>query len=463
MTKIIFIRCTFRLHDNPLLEHYDENTSIVFLIDSDRILPFKKLVPSFDNNDNLEATLALIDKKRYCWGYHQYYLYLLAVRDHYLQLTKMKMNVHLFKGKATSIVELLSKHFDECIYDLFDEPGVFPMDNAIKKKFKKSIPVCTHTMVDWTKNKYVKTTNKKFKENFVKTYYPHLRNHNHVFKTNIISKDTSWKKDKLKSFNINNEISRVHKEFLKNGIEPLVIHEGNIEDYALKLLERSIKKYKMNTSKWYKPNTVADLRFETEDPKGLANTSKLSPFLAIGVLSSVRAFQKWNKDISFATKQGTALDQMLWRELFHASSTLPHFWDNHDKTNNFTISKDSFWKEYSWKNYNAKSKEYLNWIEGKTKKADTDIAMKKLAKDGWIHHLSRHMVADFLTRGGLENDWMLGEAWFKQTLLDHDASVNRCNWLWLSASAFSFKQTFAHYNHSQYVTNHSKKARKLLY
>ena len=86
---------------------------------------------------------------------------------------------------------------------------------------------------------------------------------------------------------------------------------------------------------------------------------------------------------------------------------------------------------------------------------DTNSSMLMLAKDGWIHHLRRHVIADYLTRGYLDADWMLGESWFRQTLLDHDASVNRGNWLWLSACDFSTAQLCRHYNHDNYVRRQS--------
>ena len=78
-----------------------------------------------------------------------------------------------------------------------------------------------------------------------------------------------------------------------------------------------------------------------------------------------------------------------------------------------------------------------------------------LYRDGWVHHLRRHVIADYLTRGTLQTDWMLGESLFRQMLLDHDAAINRCNWLWLSASDFSAKQLIYHYNANDYVRRQS--------
>ena len=82
---------------------------------------------------------------------------------------------------------------------------------------------------------------------------------------------------------------------------------------------------------------------------------------------------------------------------------------------------------------------------------DANESMKLLFKTGWIHHLRRHLVADVLCRGELEQHFKFGENWFRQTLIDHDAVINRANWMWLSATAFSTKQSYLHYKPTDYI------------
>lgn len=53
-----------------------------------------------------------------------------------------------------------------------------------------------------------------------------------------------------------------------------------------------------------------------------------------------------------------------------------------------------------------------------------------------MHHLARHAVACFLTRGDLWVSWERGARVFDRHLLDADWSINNGNWMWLSASAF---------------------------
>lgn len=62
--------------------------------------------------------------------------------------------------------------------------------------------------------------------------------------------------------------------------------------------------------------------------------------------------------------------------------------------------------------------------------------MRQLRQEGWIHHLGRHAVACFLTRGGCYISWERGAEVFEELLLDHETACNVGNWQWLSCTAF---------------------------
>ena len=48
------------------------------------------------------------------------------------------------------------------------------------------------------------------------------------------------------------------------------------------------------------------------------------------------------------------------------------------------------------------------WAEGRTGFPWIDAIMAQLRQEGWIHHLARHAVACFLTRGDLWISWEEG-------------------------------------------------------
>ena len=55
--------------------------------------------------------------------------------------------------------------------------------------------------------------------------------------------------------------------------------------------------------------------------------------------------------------------------------------------------------------------------------------MRQLKSTGWLHHLLRHVVACFLTRGQLWVHWEAGRDVFDRLLLDADCAVNSANWM----------------------------------
>nr|POE88275.1 cryptochrome-2 [Quercus suber] len=79
---------------------------------------------------------------------------------------------------------------------------------------------------------------------------------------------------------------------------------------------------------------------------------------------------------------------------------------------------------------------FQRWSHGKTGFPWIDALMRQLRQEGWIHHLGRHSVACFLTRGGCYISWERGAEVFEELLIDHEAACNIGNWQWLSCAAF---------------------------
>ena len=68
------------------------------------------------------------------------------------------------------------------------------------------------------------------------------------------------------------------------------------------------------------------------------------------------------------------------------------------------------------------------WKNGKTGYPWIDACMTQLKEQGWMHHLGRHAVACFLTRGDLWQSWEKGADHFEETLIDFDWALNVGNW-----------------------------------
>merc|ERR1719191_1648930 len=75
------------------------------------------------------------------------------------------------------------------------------------------------------------------------------------------------------------------------------------------------------------------------------------------------------------------------------------------------------------------------WEEGLTGFPFIDALMRQLRQTGWMHHLGRHAVACFLSRGDLWQSWTKGRDVFERLLLDADGCLNNGNWMSLAGVA----------------------------
>ena len=173
-------------------------------------------------------------------------------------------------------------------------------------------------------------------------------------------------------------------------------------------------------------------------PLLVPSTTGLSPYLKFGCLSSrlfARRLRELEKSLKMHTQPPTSLmGQLLWREFYYAVATGT---PNYERMVGNKVSRQIPWARdealiAAWEN----ARTGFPWI---------DAAMTQLRTQGWMHHLARHCVACFLTRGDLYQSWEEGVRVFDRLLLDADPALNIGNWLWLSASAF-FYQYFRVYS-----------------
>ena len=98
------------------------------------------------------------------------------------------------------------------------------------------------------------------------------------------------------------------------------------------------------------------------------------------------------------------------------------------------------------------------WRNAQTGYPWIDAIMTQLRQWGWMHHLARHSVACFLTRGDLWCHWEKGRDVFDELLIDGDHFINTGNWQWLSASNF-FYQFFRVYSPVSFGQKYDKEGK----
>ena len=198
-------------------------------------------------------------------------------------------------------------------------------------------------------------------------------------------------------------------------------------------VKRLDDKISMKRAAWVrafeKPNT---------SPNSLKpSTTVLSPYLKFGCVSVRRMY--WQlEDIYKGSKHSqppvSLHGQILWREFYY---TVGYGTPNFDRMVGNKVCRQIPWDDDPVK--------LAAWAEGRTGYPWIDAIMIQLRREGWIHHLARHSVACFLTRGDLWQSWEAGQKVFDELLLDADWNLNAGNWMWLSASAF-FHQFFRCYS-----------------
>ena len=182
----------------------------------------------------------------------------------------------------------------------------------------------------------------------------------------------------------------------------------------------------------------------------LDGTSRISPYLASGIISSKKCILEALKINNFEFSSGNIgvtkwIDEIVWREFY--------------KNIMFSFSKVS--KGQPFQDYSKAIKwrydesEFTAWKEGKTGFPIIDAAMRQLLHEGWMHNRLRMVVAMFFTKNML-HDWRLGEAYFMQNLIDGDFSSNNGGWQWSSSTGTDAAPYFRIFNPITQSTNFDK-------
>lgn len=229
-------------------------------------------------------------------------------------------------------------------------------------------------------------------------------------------------------------------------------HRGG-ESVALQALDELMKD-KEYIATFQKPKT-SPAQFSPQ------STTLLSPFFHFGALS-VRLFYWRVHEVVASYGKGASsppeslIGQILFRDMYFAAQAalgqtfaqtaknpycrfIPwHLPSKRDPDTGLATGEYHVDKEEAqvW---------FKRWKAGVTGFPWIDALMRQLQHEGWIHHLGRHSLACFLTRGGCYVDWERGAEVFEELLIDHEPACNIGNWQWLSCVAF-FSQYYRCYS-----------------
>ena len=208
------------------------------------------------------------------------------------------------------------------------------------------------------------------------------------------------------------------------------------ESEALIRLERKVSSEEKYIRNFRKPRTIS-----TNNPENPLEpeTTGLSPYLSFGCLSPRilwKETERCYRNGEHSQPPESMHGQLMFREMFYILSKAVENWDSD--------TDNSMCKKIEWGDFDDTKMKL--WEKGQTGFPYIDAMMRQLDATGWMHHLGRHAVSCFLTRGQLWQHWQQGRDVFDKKLVDADWALNNGNWLWLSGVAPFSMPYFRLYN-----------------
>jgi len=169
-------------------------------------------------------------------------------------------------------------------------------------------------------------------------------------------------------------------------------------------------------------------------------TSELSPYLAVGAISTVQCLHAaitMNHGELSGGHPGidTWISELIWRDFYrHLLYSFPELCQYQA----FKPETDAL----PWRHDEAL---FEAWKSGKTGYPIVDAAMRQLSERAWMHNRLRMVCAMFLTKH-LFIDWRWGERYFMQTLVDGDLASNNGGWQWSASTGVDAVPYFRIFN-----------------
>jgi len=334
------------------------------------------------------------------------------------RLFKFNINLEIIKVESyKSFFEKLFKKKNFTIYwNKTYEPDYLKFDNYLSAKFRNN-----KIEFNILKGNLLNEINevKKGDGTPFKVFTPYWRNAEKFYLEKIPPKEKKISKCKKITSFFENTINEKEIYPKKKWFEKFERYWEPSEEKALKELKNFIKERIENYS-------------EARNFPNLIGTSKLSPYIKHGQIHVETIWQECAK----IKKQSINkyLTEIGWREFNHS---LINFFPHMTK-GNYSKKFDKF----PWE----KNQKFLNaWKKGLTGYPIVDAGMRELHSTGWMHNRVRMIVGSFLVKHLLIN-WIEGEKFFKNCLLDYSEANNVSGWQWVAGSGADAAPYFRIFN-----------------
>ena len=415
MKSLVWFRSDLRLEDNPALKHAFEESKVIHAI-----YIFSKKQLKMHNEANVKVDFLIQN------------LFSLAKKLDELNVPLTIIDNDGFHEDLSVIKKFLeAKNIDKVFWN--NQFGVNEANRDISVKnylTKKNIEIETFNDQVIYEPGFLKTGQNApysvftpFKKKWIENFQIDFLDINYEYKT----------RNKLDySSNINDFSFKYQKTHIVN-MKLWPAGEKEAEKRLHKFLDKKVLDYSKNRN----------------DPI-LDGTSRISPYLALGIISPKKCILEALKLNNFEFTSGNHgvtkwIDEIVWREFY--------------KNIMFSFPKVSMSQPFQDYSKNIKwrysEEEFNSWKKGVTGFPIVDAAMRQLHHEGWMHNRLRMVVAMFFTKNML-HDWRLGEAYFMQNLIDGDFASNNGGWQWSSSTGTDAAPYFRIFNPITQSTNFDK-------
>lgn len=161
------------------------------------------------------------------------------------------------------------------------------------------------------------------------------------------------------------------------------------------------------------------------------STTHLSAHNKFGTVSIRRVYQAITEKLG---ADHPLLRQLYWRDFFYSIAYYSPFV--------FGQPWRSKYADLQWSN---DKQNFKRWCEGTTGFPIVDAGMREINATGFMHNRLRMIVGSFLVKD-LHIDWLWGERYFAQKLVDYDPCVNNGNWQWVASTGCDSQPYFRIFN-----------------
>ncbi len=330
--------------------------------------------------------------------------------------SRFGVSLIILEGEALELLQKLVKKYkiNQVLWNRLYSSETIKRDTIIKKTFQDQ-GVDVETFNGHLLNEPWEVQNNSGQ--YFKVFTPYWRKAFEVYQSK------KEKLEKLKSINVISHQENLTFNFLpkKNWYQKFSKYWTPGEKAAQDQLSQYLK-------------TNIDIYKEARDRPDLDQTSKLSPYLRFGEISSRTIVLNILKSKKLSASVLTYLSEIGWREF---SYSLLYY-----SKNLASVPINMKFQKFPWR---KSSKDLDLWKKGKTGIPLVDAAMKQIYEKGWMHNRLRMVVGSFLVKNLLLN-WTLGERYFQETLLDYDEASNAAGWQWIAGCGADASPYFRVFN-----------------